>query len=98
MPTTPVSTGELTDTLTGALMPPTDLLATNPCLPQCSDPAHFPAPAREALSCYGDLLRLGYYMPRDRLAAEAAAKGVTLVRRAVFGVGDEIVHPYLAER
>jgi hypothetical protein len=52
-----------------------------------------PRPAIEAFSCYGSLLRLEV-LPRDRLAEEAA-KSLTLIQDALFGVGDEIVHPYM---
>ena len=35
---------------------------------------------------------------RSRTLRSKGATGLTLVRQAVFGVGDEIVHPYIAPR
>ncbi len=53
---------------------------------------------REAFSCYGGIFRLQRDVDRSRLEYWAAeGQPLVLVQTAVFGVGDEIVHPYAAE-
>ncbi|GAB4813472.1 hypothetical protein N2152v2_000518 [Parachlorella kessleri] len=54
-----------------------------------------PGPAIEAFSCYGSLLRLEE-LPLKRLQEEAA-KPLVVIREILFGVGDEITHPYMAK-
>ncbi|GAB4813473.1 hypothetical protein N2152v2_000519 [Parachlorella kessleri] len=54
-----------------------------------------PGPAIEAFSCYGSLLRLEQ-LPQDRLPHEAA-RSLVVISETLFGVGDEITHPYTAE-
>ena len=50
---------------------------------------------KEAFSCYGSLLRLER-MPAAQLQQEAA-KPLVVIQEILFGVGDEITHPYMAK-
>lgn len=54
--------------------------------------------SREALSCFGSVWEVRGRGPgrRDAAALKAQAdRSLLLVRSALFGVGDEVTHPYL---
>ncbi len=54
------------------------------------------APAREALSCFGDIFRLQQNLAEGQVLEQARGAALVLVQAAVFGVGSEITHPFLA--
>lgn len=58
---------------------------------------YVPPAARQVFSCFGDVQRLEFvkHLPRERLPQQAQ-QGVSVVRTALFGVGDEVVHPFHA--
>ncbi len=65
----------------------------------CRGLNEMPPAARDALGCFGDVFRVVPNATRAHMLTDNRDRVVpVLVRRAVVGVGDEILHPYEAER